>query len=1070
MVDARQRLATDLHTNFMVEAAAGTGKTTSMVARMVNLIAEGACLAPQMVAVTFTRKAAAELRERFQSELSAVIGKLSESSDASDRAKFERLNAAANSLGQIFLGTIHSFCAQLLRERPIEFGVNPGFRELEADENQLLLDRAWQENLADMIAGSDPLLGELKRLGLETSQLRDCFKNFIEYRDVQHWPSEPTAEFDLKACQTLVKKYINDMRSLMPIFPRDRPSDKLMAQYELIVRSSVRAFEHEWRFFRMLDHFDHSTKAVQKDWHDKKVAKQEQTRFETFRAEVVKPALTYWRQRRYQCVVQFVRRALTVYQTLKLNDGALDFTDLLLITAKGLREQPHLRHYFQQRSHFLVDEFQDTDPVQAEVVVLLGSDDCEQKDWQSCRLRPGSLFIVGDPKQSIYRFRRGDIVTYNRVRSIFTASGGVLASLSDNYRSSEQLIAWNNQLFAHKFPATPSEYSPAYTGMRCGRPRATRGELSGIFQLPVTGTNSLAIQSEAEHVARFIRHAIGSGKTIERWSAEKRKFELAPVRLQDFLILTRMRPRIAIYQAALERHGLDCDVSGSNSFKDHPQLILLRDVLRAADDPYHQVHTLSLLRNRMFGFSDAELYSIKRAGGTFLFTAELPDKLQGALRQRFEDTCRLLRDCQLWLRSLPAVVAVERIASTLGLLAEAAARDDGNLSLGSLMKAFEILRSQSHNFDNAADLIEGIERLLSVEEAESVTAMGKAHDAVRIMNLHKAKGLEAPIVFLVDTTKPPDHLPTCHISREGQEPQGAMCITVKPASAWVAKTIAEPVGWNEKAAEEQRFLDAEEDRLLYVATTRAANMLVISTSDKTSAWSPLAASLEDAPRLTIPTDQQLDELVGNPISIAHFVPNDPNKLWQALQAPTYTIANVKKESLRGIRRPDWQTQGEFGTAWGTAVHELLEIANKSSDIDWQGQAAAIASEYSIPHSHLDDLIDTVQAVIDSELWKRARAAVRCYSELPFDLSGRREGRETIIRGVIDLIFEEPDGWVIVDYKSDSVDIEDIDSLREYYRPQLIEYKSHWEALTRTKVKELGLFVTRLKRYYPYDKS
>ncbi len=108
----------------------------------------------------------------------------------------------------------------------------------------------------------------------------------------------------------------------------------------------------------------------------------------------------------------------------------------------------------------------------------------------------------------------------------------------------------------------------------------------------------------------------------------------------------------------MEQHGVDCEVSGSNSIKDNPQLPVLLDVLRAADDPYNQVHFLSLLRERLFGFSDAELYELKRVGGTFLFTADLPDQLRIDLRQRFEVCCQQMRQAQWWLRTLPPVVAL----------------------------------------------------------------------------------------------------------------------------------------------------------------------------------------------------------------------------------------------------------------------------------------------------------------------------------------------------------------------------------------------------------------------------
>ncbi len=581
----------------------------------------------------------------------------------------------------------------------------------------------------------------------------------------------------------------------------------------------------------------------------------------------------------------------------------LDFTDLLLIAAKGLREQPHLRSYFQQQfTHLLVDEFQDTDPIQAEVVTLLASDNVHERAWQHCRLRSGALFIVGDPKQSIYRFRRGDIVTYNQVKEIFSASSGQVVSLTENFRSSEQLLDWNNALFVKKFPDKATEYAPAHAHMQCGRVRHVAGELSGVYQLPVAGKNDEATENEAEHIARFIRHAISSGQTVERWSDVDGCYQLSPVRASDFLIITRIMKRIGFYKASLERYGIACEVSGNNALADNSQLTILLDVLRAADDPYNQVHYLSLLRERLFGFSDAELYELKRAKGTFIFTLPLPDELEPGLRQRFQTCNQQMQMFQLWLRSLPPVVALEKIASSLGLLAEAAAAEEGNVALGSLMKAFEILRSYSHGFDNAADLIAGLEQLLEIKEADSVSAMGNNHDAVRIMNLHKAKGLEAPIVFLADTASLSDIPPRVHISRRTPQPQGAMCISERREHNHY-KSLAEPVGWDDFQAEEIKFLAAEETRLLYVATTRAANMLVVSVGDKKSAWSELHATVSSATRLPIPTDEQLAALTPAPASPANQM-QEPQfgQSWIAASQPTYSIVNVKKEALRGSRR------------------------------------------------------------------------------------------------------------------------------------------------------------------------
>ena len=149
----RNRIESELDKNFIVEAAAGTGKTTSLVNRMVALVRTGTCRIDQLAAVTFTRKAAAELRERFQA---ALRNKATES-ETNDSNELQRLATAADQVNQAFVGTIHSFCATLLRERPIEFGVDPAFRELDEKDDRLLREQAWQENIADLIASRDPL-------------------------------------------------------------------------------------------------------------------------------------------------------------------------------------------------------------------------------------------------------------------------------------------------------------------------------------------------------------------------------------------------------------------------------------------------------------------------------------------------------------------------------------------------------------------------------------------------------------------------------------------------------------------------------------------------------------------------------------------------------------------------------------------------------------------------------------------------------------------------------------------------------------------------------------------------
>ncbi len=480
---ARLRIRTELGTNFMVEAAAGTGKTTSIVNRLVSLIAGGNCKVGQLAAVTFTRKAAAELRERFQAELrrqASVHSSGHSSGPADNRAIRDRMLYASDNCSQAFVGTIHSFCASILRERPIEFGVDPAFRELDEKEELAIREQAWIENINDLIASADPLIDKLEELGIDRQLIKQRFHSFIEHRDVENWPhrgdersalarddaEELRALEDIKSWQQKTREYISEMRKLLPMFPASRGTDKLMERYERIVGSSGKDWNRLGNFFNLLDKFNKSHGGTQKYWHNASVAKVETQRWERFRAEVAKPATQYWCRVRYRFVIDFLRRAVSVYKRLKLVNGGLDFNDLLLITARGLKSQPELRRYFQSRyTHLLVDEFQDTDPVQAELILYLTSDDAYQQDWYACRPKAGSLFLVGDPKQSIYRFRRGDIVTYNRVKEIFESSGGEVLALVKNFRSRRELIEWNNQIFQRKFLAQSNPYKPAAEDM-----------------------------------------------------------------------------------------------------------------------------------------------------------------------------------------------------------------------------------------------------------------------------------------------------------------------------------------------------------------------------------------------------------------------------------------------------------------------------------------------------------------------------------------------------------------------------------------------------------------------------
>ena len=244
----RERIVRRLDTTMLVEAAAGTGKTTCMIDRMVALLREGNCLIETLAAVTFTRKAAAELRARFQVELEKAVR------SAEGEAR-RRLRQALSGIDRCFIGTIHSFCGRLLRERPVEAGVDLSFQELDETADVRLREQAWDLYVAALFARDDPILRELdelgvngllssagsileelNELGLDVADLTRIFSSLANFSDVEEWPAEKVEMPDLAPVVKQIEEYVLHMSQLVPTFPRDRGNDELMTKFERLAR------------------------------------------------------------------------------------------------------------------------------------------------------------------------------------------------------------------------------------------------------------------------------------------------------------------------------------------------------------------------------------------------------------------------------------------------------------------------------------------------------------------------------------------------------------------------------------------------------------------------------------------------------------------------------------------------------------------------------------------------------------------------------------------------------------------------------------------------------------------
>jgi ATP-dependent helicase/nuclease subunit A len=465
---ARQRILTDLDSNMLVEAGAGSGKTTSLIGRMHALVMSGEPV-ERIAAVTFTRKAANELRERFQIKLETELRALDLQSEA-----WLRCDRALRDIDRAFLGTIHSFCARILREHPLEIALDPNFSEVSDSGWEELCRGFWNRWLERRKRTGDEMLAGLASMGVEGQSLYEGFRRVMKYMDVD-FPVVQTAEPDGAPCRDKLEALIERARAMMP---REEPADGWDPLMTLINRLDYHRRSNDWRniaaFCAALEQITQSACAVtQKRWSEDKVgktaAKVLAEQFVSLLDGEITALLTCWYEFRYPGVMRFLERAAADFARERHETGQLGFEDLLMLSATLLREHPRVRDALGERyRRLLVDEFQDTDPIQAEVCFLLASESSEGADWRTAAPRAGGIFLVGDPKQSIYRFRRADIQVYEFAKSRMAEYGVVLA-LTRNFRSVKPIGDFVNRYFQDVFSAAGTGVQAPFTPMHATR-------------------------------------------------------------------------------------------------------------------------------------------------------------------------------------------------------------------------------------------------------------------------------------------------------------------------------------------------------------------------------------------------------------------------------------------------------------------------------------------------------------------------------------------------------------------------------------------------------------------------
>ena len=1080
-------------TNFFVRAAAGSGKTTALVARMVALVRSGVPV-DDLTAITFTRKAAGEMSTRFYEELRRAQAALPEG----DR-QWTRVTRALRDAQQTFIGTVHAFCARLLRERPIAANLPPGFvAGLEDREERELRERAWGRYLQDVRADRPEQIDALTALGVEPDDLEHYFERLCEHPELDPYVDAPESVPDLDAAVDEARTRLRDWQAHCPDeHPEGR--DDVMRAFDraakVITHSNLETPAQKASFLEVFADVsdEDSADVTLKCWRGPQTDSYDWAR--TLRdellpalvREVVQPALRQWRAYVHREVVAFVRPAVEVFAELRREEGRLTFHDLLMRTRNLLRDHPSIRKSIQERHpRLLVDEFQDTDPLQAEILFYLTSRDPTETTWTDCEPLPGSLFIVGDDKQSIYRFRRADMEVFESVGQLIEESGGEAVILTKNFRSLDLICDWCDEAFAPIFDdpdladlqASYTPFDPQRTTDR------TDGGLRRIDVDKVRGNWGGDIaEQDATHIATFIQGACEGALDPSFYRDEEAAVFPGGADYSDFLVLTRTKARLSTYAEALAARGIPYTVTGSEDLGDALELKAIVDLLTCALRPDDEVACVAYLKGPLVGASDDDLYRFAQAGGALGRMHEpMPDAVRRELEEETEallrDAFERLRDARRALRETPPSVAFEQIVDELGLLAGAAHppdRAEGSLRAGRVLRTLAYVRAlvvQGHSW---AEILEELQRVVDGEEdVDGMTLETGSDEAVRVMNVHQAKGLEAPVVFLADPYSRGSGPPTQqHLRRDA----GELVAPIVQGSGYRQHVTHPPLGWDEATDgqeeafrnREERHEAAEERRLLYVAATRAQKLLVVSTypeKPNDGPWSPLYSHLDAAevPKLERPEVEAVKEQDSAPAPDLPLQRAEREQRIQRVSQPSFqeeTVTGEKAGSPEDALHPE---RDGYGGPFGTAVHTLLEqcVCRRGASPSFSDDIIEMILERAGADADPQEIARAKRMVsrfLQSPIWTEVQSADPVYTEYPLVHQTAGDSVPSLKRGVIDLAYRIEDGWTLVDYKTDPVDSAVGEGIADNhpYVKQIHAYAKAWTAVLGEPVPRAGLW-------------
>jgi len=997
----------------LLDAGAGSGKTSVLVERFVRAVLEDAVEVGAILTITFTEKAAAELRERI-------------------RARLRELGAdeAARATENAFISTIHGFCARLLRSSALSAGIDPRFEVLDQPQAQRLGDAAFDEAL-ELLARQDAtgvdLIAAYTAGGLRGAilgaygELRSCGETAPRLAPLGPGPDLEASRATLLTAASAAARELEEIAE---------PSVKVRLALE--------------RLGLVVD-----VCSVAEPWPGE-VAKLclpggNGVALSTPRCNEYAEALDRFKAACGHVRVAHDHRLLGLllehfgrsYERRKLAASALDFEDLELMARDLLAGDEELRERYRDRFvHVMVDELQDTNGVQMELIRQVSS---------------RNLFMVGDAQQSIYGFRHADVELFEALGERLSAVGA-RARLQTNFRSRPEILSVIGDVF--------DEFG--FRRLAAGRVVAPAAEPPVELLVADKGADFAM-----EGVASPWRVAEARGLAAR--VAELMQAGSAP---RDFVVLSRATTDLRAYERALEERGIPTYVIGGRGYWAHPQVVDMVAYLRALANPRDEEALYTVLASPMVGLSVDGLviaaaaaraqkrdpWWLLRDSGDALKELDAED---AARLERFVPwfTAERLAGARLSVDEL-----VERVLSATGYDVAMLAMPGGRRRLANVRKLMRLGRE--HEAVSGRDLRAFLELVRGREagwagygdERESEAPVeGEALDAVRLMTIHRAKGLEFPIVCAADLGREPwRRSPMMRVGRDGR----------------FGLRLAEPgTGAREAAldydvlAEEQLAAEArEERRIAYVAMTRARERLILSGAAKIDAWDKERAPMgwigpalikagiepryieaevvgEEAPAVRAQEGDAARALVTAPAAPPPAPLGPPVTRLSYSSLEEYARCGYRFYAERVLGLPALDVAGAGGAYGGTErgilVHALLEKLDFRRPVVPPAASIIAAAEGPLSFEDAKTIGELIAGFVGSELCTRLGRATDVRSEQRFSFV-----LETglVVTGALDALAREPaDAMLVVDYKSDRLEDHDPVAVveRQYATQRLI---------------------------------